>query len=341
MLPSCSRFVLAAVLVPMLYFCFACARASSNSGDAQPPPAQYEWTNLTPAAEFPKSYNFPVFVIKGRMYAFSGGGVWSSNDGRSWSKTDLPSIRPDAYHTQYVQFRDAIYALGNNRGNYESIVFGSMVRRTDDLKQWKTIAERTDLPGRIFATLVVFRDKIWLIGGYDGNRFHNDVWNSSDGARWTRVVERAQWTPRASSSAVVFNDRLWLLGGGVIDGMADRNPASKKEIWSSADGVTWERSSAEMPAMPGGTPVVYDDQLWLVGANRDGSFGRSSLVTSDLRTWREETAPWSPRGGVATWVFHDKLFITGGKYSVTENGEIRFIYSNDVWVMTKSKGETK
>jgi hypothetical protein len=29
--------------------------------------------------------------------------------------------------------------------------------------------------------------------------------------------------------------------------------------------------------------------------------------------------------------------MTGGKYSVTENGEIRFIYSNDVWVMTKAK----
>lgn len=82
---------------------------------------------------------------------------------------------------------------------------------------------------------------------------------------------------------------------------------------------------------------MYDGKLWLVGANRDGSFSRAAIVTDDGVTWREETAPWSPRGGVATWVFDNKLYMTGGKYSITENGEIRFIYSNDVWSMAASR----
>ena len=30
------------------------------------------------------------------------------------------------------------------------------------------------------------------------------------------------------------------------------------------------------------------------------------------------------------------IFMTGGKYSVTENGNIKFIYSNDVWYMIPS-----
>lgn len=38
---------------------------------------------------------------------------------------------------------------------------------------------------------------------------------------------------------------------------------------------------------------------------------------------------------MATCVFGDKLFMTGGKYSITENGRIKFIYSNDVWYMSR------
>ena len=310
---------------------------------SQPSAAQssYEWTQLTEAAAFPKSYNFPVFVAKEKMYAFLGQGIWTSTDGRDWTKTQLEPIRTDVYATQYVQFRDAIYALGNNRGNYERMTFGSTIRRTRDFSTWETLADQTNLPGRIFPTIVVFRDKMWLIGGYDGSRFYNDVWSSVDGVVWTRVVDKAGWSPRASSRAIVFNDRLWLFGGGVIDGMSDNNPNSKHEIWSSTDGVKWERWTGDMPVAAGGTPVVFDGELWLVAANRDGTFGRSSLVTSDLKNWRQETAPWSPRGAAAAWVYDNRLFMTGGKYSVTENGEIRFIYSNDVWVMNKRKGEIK
>ncbi|MEQ1642968.1 MAG: hypothetical protein ABL959_05945 [Pyrinomonadaceae bacterium] len=46
-------------------------------------------------------------------------------------------------------------------------------------------------------------------------------------------------------------------------------------------------------------------------------------------------APWSPRGAVAVWVFNNKLYMIGGKSSHTENGEIKFVYSNDVWSMER------
>jgi hypothetical protein len=128
---------------------------------------------------------------------------------------------------------------------------------------------------------------------------------------------------------------MYLVGGGVIDGMTNPNPASEREIWSSTDGLAWTKVDTDLQNRAGGFPVVFDDKLWLVGANRDGSFARSSLVSDDGARWREVAAPWSPRGGAAAWVFGGKLYMTGGKYSVTENGQIRFIYSNDVWVMDK------
>ena len=48
-------------------------------------------------------------------------------------------------------------------------------------------------------------------------------------------------------------------------------------------------------------------------------------------------APWSPRGGVATWTAGGRMFVTGGKFSRPVNGEPEFIYSNDVWAMQRGR----
>jgi hypothetical protein len=294
--------------------------------------ASYSWTEITRNAAFPESYNFPVFVEQNRMWAFHPQGIWNSADGKAWVKAALPAIRQSVYETNYVQFNHAVYALGKNQGNYLDIRFGSGVRRTVDFRTWEVLAEKSELPNRIFQGLLVFNGKIWMLGGFDGKSYHNDVWNSADGIHWTKVTENASWSPRTISKCVVFNNRIWVIGGGVIDGSPTNNPNSDKEIWSSADGINWTLATDKV-GLSGNSPIVFDDRLWLVGANRDGSFGRASQVTEDGIVWKEESAPWSPRGGVATWVFDGKLYMTGGKYSVTENGKIRFIYSNDVWRM--------
>lgn len=300
--------------------------------------SDYTWEQLTEHAAYPTSYNYPVFVAKNRMWAFQGRGNWDSADGKTWTESRLPSIRRNVYETEYVQFKDAVYALGENQGNYEHMRFSSKIRRTIDFTKWETLAEKSNLPGRIFYGFLAFNDKLWLFGGYDGKDYHNDVWNSADGVNWTRVTQHAAWTPRVNPTVAAFKDRIFVIGGGVIDGTPNSYPNSDKEIWSSANGTDWIKESGNMQNRAGGgKPVLFDGKLWLVGANRDGNFARSCLVSDDAVNWREESAPWSPRGGAAAWVFDGKLYMTGGKYSVTENGEIRFIYSNDVWAMTKAK----
>lgn len=295
----------------------------------------YRWKEVTPHGAFPEGYNYPVHVARGRMWALHAEGTWSSADGRRWRKEALPSVRRNVYESQYVFAKDSVYALGMNEGNYLAMRFRPTIRRSRDLQRWETLSERSNLPARIFYGLAYFDGKFWLAGGYDGKRYHNDVWTSSDGVRWQRVAAQAAWSPRSGPMLVAFRDRLWLIGGGAIDGDSEVNPRAQHEIWSSADGIAWSKAGDGLPQHSGGTPVVFDDQLWLVGANRDGRFGRASLVSRDGVHWREEPAPWTPRGGVAAWVYDGKLWMTGGKYSVTENGQIRFIYSNDVWTMEK------
>ena len=297
--------------------------------------AKYSWVKVVDMAAFPKGYNFPVFTVGNQMWAFQEEGNWYSTDGRNWRKSELPPSGLNSGYQKYVQFNDAVYSLGTMEGNYTNMRLGSRIARTSDFKRWEVLAETSELPARVFYGSVVFNNKIWLMGGYDGKKFYNDVWNSSDGVHWKRIAEETAWSPRIARTAVVFKNRIWIIGGGLIDGMPSDGRAGT-EVWSSADGINWTKETDKMARIWGASPIVFDGQLWLVGANRDGSFSRSALVTDDGVTWREESAPWTPRGAVATWEFDNKLYLTGGKYSVTENGEIKFIYSNDVWYMTKN-----
>ncbi len=294
----------------------------------------YQWSREKDSAAFEGSYNFPVFVVRGEMWAFHPRGGWSSRDGRTWVRSELPASGLNTGYQHYVQFHDAVYALGTMTGNYLDLHLTSRIARTRDFKRWEVLADESNLPPRVFYGAAVFQDKIWLLGGFDGRTYYNDVWNSADGVHWTRVAEHAGWTPRDADMVPVFKSRIWVIGGGVIDGQTESNPNAKREVWSSVDGINWEKSPNRAGDAWGGAPIVYDDQLWLIAANRNSTFAPSLLVTGDGATWREASAPWSPRGAPAVWVFDGKLFMAGGKYSVNENGTQRFIYRNDVWSMS-------
>jgi hypothetical protein len=105
-------------------------------------------------------------------------------------------------------------------------------------------------------------------------------------------------------------------------------------VWSTADGTTWRRETPQIAAEEaGGSPVVWRDRLWLVGANRTGRFSSAVLVTDDGQRWQSESAPWPARGGVAVWTRGDSLFMTGGKHSQVVRGETVFTYYSDVWLL--------
>lgn len=290
-----------------------------------------EWTRLVDAAPFPPSYNFPVHVdASGRFVALHPRGTWHSRDGQRWEKSSLPFSGMNSAYLPYVLHDGETWALGKLQGNYLSFRIDPVVQVTKGHARWIARGRWTALPPLIFHAAASFRGRIWLLGGFDGKRHVADVWSSTDGLSWSRVAT-APWSPRAGSRAIVFRERLFIIGGGIIDG------ASANDVWSTADGVNWQRETAQIaPEEPVGfTPVVHEDALWLVGANRSGRFRSEMLTSPDGRSWTAVRAPWSPRGGVAAWSAVGALYVTGGKYSYETGGETRFVYSNDVWRMTR------
>ncbi|MGE5521948.1 MAG: hypothetical protein ACM3VS_18640 [Candidatus Dadabacteria bacterium] len=72
------------------------------------------------------------------------------------------------------------------------------------------------------------------------------------------------------------------------------------------------------------------------GCNRNGKFSSQVLVSSDGKIWHTALAPWTPRGGIAATVQGGKIYMTGGKYGGKAD-KPEFIYSNDVWILEKTK----
>lgn len=116
-------------------------------------------------------------------------------------------------------------------------------------------------PKRDSHAAVVFKNKIWLMGGLNGNSFvikkgvvkywetphFSDVWVSKNGQDWELVVEKSPWGDRRSIQVVSFKDKMWLMGGWG-PGVGYRN-----DVWYSEDGVNWTKatSSAAWPAREG------------------------------------------------------------------------------------------
>ena len=66
---------------------------------------------------------------------------------------------------------------------------------------------------------VVFKDAIWVFGGYNPNArgdrssYLSDVWFTKDGHSWHNVTQDAPWKGRRGHQVVVFDDALYLIGG--------------------------------------------------------------------------------------------------------------------------------
>ncbi len=111
------------------------------------------------------------------------------------------------------------------------------------------------------------------------------------------------------------------------------------DVWSSDDGMDWTKATDKIANenIFGYSSIVYDNQIWLIGCNRDGVFQSQVLVSKDAKTWITKDALWSPRGAAATCVYKGKIFMTCGKYGgfAKDGRTTEFVYSNDVWTLEK------
>jgi len=199
-----------------------------------------KWEQATAKAGWSPRIAAAAVAFKGKMWILGGtedyyfgdensvkNDVWSSQDGKHWEQaTAHAEWSPRAYH-QAAVLNGKIYVFGG--GNYwpQNLYHANNdVWSSADGVHWSQETDAAPWPPRLWFSSVVYRDRIWVLGGWSNNPLKNwgDVWHSKDGRRWTRWESAVTWKERHEHSAFVFQDKIWVAGGHA-------QPLSS-EVWS-------------------------------------------------------------------------------------------------------------
>lgn len=288
------------------------------------------WELVSPAAPWSARDSCGEAVFADRMWILGGWfdsyqdtprDVWSSPDGKNWTRVvevapwrhgDLPMT---------LVYRDRLWLMGGwHDGRRPGHSASHEVWSSGDGLKWDAATLHAGWSARLAAAVVVFQDKMWLLGGvedyYFGNddSLKNDVWCSTDGKEWTRVIEHAAWSPRAYHQVVVHDGKLWLLGGGNYV----PNYEARNDVWCSEDGVNWScvRDAAPWPPRIWFSALVYRDHIWVLGgwSNNPSRNWGDVWYSRDGKEWSEHKAlrQWKARHEHSAFVMGDKIFVAGG-----------------------------
>ena len=196
-----------------------------------------------------------------------------------------------------------------------------VIRRPIDAT-WTQAVGSAGFSGRFGFEAVVFKGRLWVIGGSSTNLdYFNDIWYSQDGVSWTRATENPGFAPRRNHQVVEYKGQLWLIGGET--GMYEY----ENDVWTSKDGVYWTEVDVKdpFPAQVNHQVTVFKGQMWIVGGYGSDSTGHSVWSSKDGKVWTEEIheAAFPPRDGHQLVVFKNKMWIIGG-----QRGSARYA---DVW----------
>jgi len=261
------------------------------------------------------SYGGRLWILGGGTYSGPRNDVWYSWDGANWVQSARP---PWGVNTGSLVYNNKMWVLS---GSYSGR--GTAWFSTDGV-HWTTATANAQWSARRGQGAAVYNNKMWVLGGRDAGGSKNDVWWSSDGVRWTSATTAAPWAPRAYHATLVFGNKIWVMGG--VD---DRGTevAVFNDIWSSADGVTWTSSTAQLPRGPspylreGFGAVVCDGKMWFMGGATYEMFPRTYIrpwndvwSSTDGNSWRQVTAgaAWSGRWGFSLVVHNRKMWLLGG-----------------------------
>ena len=290
------------------------------------------WTSRS--AHLSTSFHNRLWVMGGYKWHPEGGealrDVWSSADGINWTSVTLaaPWNPTSSLYCSIIVYKNKMWLVNQGTRKVWSSADGAI---------WTTATLSAPWSGRSGANLLVFKDKIWLMGGKGNsqNVTKSDVWCSDNGSSWTLVNAHAPWA-LSDFGCVAFNDRIWVFGGYYSIIGSDYSLANTtKDIWWSAEGIDWKyEGQAHWKDRMYHTVVTVDAKLWLTGGySMNGDSRLEDLWCSDngLHWSPVPVSKFSPyRYNYALAVLGSKICLTGGTSST--NGEVQ--QYNDVYELS-------
>ncbi len=325
-------------------------------GDA-PKDGDYEWVLVTRKAAFAPRDGAGALVFGGRMWLIGGWNpidkktfpricnneVWSSRDGAAWT-LEKPNTFLDknfkadedweGRHTAgYVLHRGKMWIVGGdvNQGHYHFDVWSS-----SDGKKWTPVNKGKPVPWgpRALHYTVAFKDKIWVMGGQTvpgfapgAEAFYRDIWTTTNGVDWQPVIPKEPYWPQRGmiGGSVAFRDRIWILGGGTYDTPQKPKRLFYNDIWSSPDGVNWQRHLQSAPWEPRQyhEVAVFDGRMWVLGGYHKENL-KDVWHSADGVNWHEvPRTPWAPRHAASVFVHDQALWMVAGNNMQSDVWKLR------------------
>lgn len=282
-------------------------------------------------AAFSLRSNHTILEFKGKMWVIGGqdgtsasndislrylNDLWSSSDGINWTE-EVPNTHPNSFigriaHTSVV-FNDKIWVIGGQRFNaeiFDAEILNDIWSSSDGIN-WKKEVDNAPFSKRYEHTSVVFKNKIWVIGGRGENHYENDeVWSSVDGINWVLETDNPPFLSRFGHTNVVFDDKIWIIAG--INSVQGTGKGVLNDVWSSADGKKWRVATldAGFSKREGHSSAVYKDKIWVIA----GDLHKDIWSSPDGINWKEEiqNANFKDRGYQAMTFFDNRLWMAGG-----------------------------
>ena len=185
------------------------------------------WTLVNPDLPWVRRHVWSPLIHRNRMFLIAGAtdgsnyynDVFSSTDGNHW---DMAKVVKPWFEKRKclsaVSFLDKIWVAGGSILDPEArggAYFVNDIWSSTDGNTWRCVSKKSDWSPRCFHQLVIYHDRIWLIGGEEGITYNyvNDIWSSVDGKKWRIELEHCPWPARHAAGVVVFNNKIWILGG--------------------------------------------------------------------------------------------------------------------------------
>jgi len=226
-----------------------------------------------------------------------------------------------------LTFNDKMWLLGgwnpDDKVNFPRICNSEIWSSTDGA-DWKLEGTAAWEPRHCFG-FMVFKDRMWVIGGDTSQKYHqHDIWSSADGVNWELVCETPAWAPRIMHYSCVHDGKLWVMGGQtLLKHASDAPELNYNDVWSSEDGVNWVQVAESTPWEPRGMiggSCVLNGRMWLLSGGtfenpreRIRKMYREVWSSADGKEWKQhKTPPWLNRQFHEVAVFDDKMWILEG-----------------------------
>ena len=204
------------------------------------------WTMETENAGWSPRLAPGFLVFKDRMWILGGtsdfyqnndttmfNDVWSSADGKSWKLEQANAPWSKRAHGRAFVFDGKMWIIGGGNRNPEPKAMNDVWSSEDGIN-WTQVTDSVPWKPRLWFSTVVYRDRMWVLGGWEDAGNLGDVWYSKDGKNWTEFKSDIIWSKRHELSAFVFKDRIWVAGGA-----AEPNYLLDSEVWSLEVPKNW------------------------------------------------------------------------------------------------------